>query len=197
MKNICYLFLFLFFLFSLSEGCCQIPNLPDSPYSRDYANYITIQNKRFMNGNNPFKPLCINYLVDYVQFKQSGTWFVSPLLNYSDEGGNGGPIIVNGDAIDELLCVQITNGNNDWMQVMKFSSDIPNWITLWTNNGQNASNSWDWSWSTYESGRLSDLQVSSNLNVFFIRALSKVPDYLFVHRWISSNYSFDAYSYDL
>lgn len=157
-----------------------------------------------------------------------GSWYLSDVDKYYVGD-------FNGDAIDELLCVQKTNGNHDWMQVMKFSPDISNWITLWTNNGQsegdglysyrgllhvgnfdqddsdeilgidtwatkfdfNSSNYWDWSWSTYESGKLSDLQVSPNLNVFFIKALSKVPDYLFVHRWKSSGFKFDAYTYDL
>lgn len=31
----------------------------------EFTNYITISNGEFMDGNNVFKPLCINYVEDY------------------------------------------------------------------------------------------------------------------------------------
>ena len=61
----------------------------------------------------------------------------------------------------------------------------------------NASNQWDWSWSTYESGRLSDWSVHPNHRIFFLKTMVDVPDYLFVCRWFPRNdFRFDAYSFD-
>ena len=67
----------------------------------------------------------------------------------------------------------------------------------------NASNQWDWSWSTYESGRLSDWAVNPGYRTFFLKVMTDVPDYLFVSKWIDihtiPNYYlhlFNAYSYD-
>ncbi len=61
----------------------------------------------------------------------------------------------------------------------------------------NSSNQWDWSWSTYESGRLSDWSVNPNHRIFFLKTMTDVPDYLFVARGNPSNdFKFDGYSYD-
>lgn len=67
----------------------------------------------------------------------------------------------------------------------------------------NASNQWDWSWSTYESGRLSDWAVNPGYRTFFLKVMTDMPDYLFVSKWIDihiiPNYHlhlFNAYSYD-
>lgn len=60
----------------------------------------------------------------------------------------------------------------------------------------NTSNEWSWSWSTYESGRLSDWSVNPNHRIFFMRTMTDVPDYLFVGRWYNYAYYFYAYSYD-
>ena len=85
--NSCRFFLLVILLFSLTRSFCQIPDLldiPDAPYPKEYGYYITMNNKQFWNGNAPFKPLCVNYMVDYVKFKQSGRCVVSPHLNYSE-----------------------------------------------------------------------------------------------------------------
>ena len=59
------------------------------------------------------------------------------------------------------------------------------------------SSEWNWSWSTYESGRLSDWTVNPSHRMFFMKVMTDVPGYLFVSRWISNNdFRFNAYSYD-
>lgn len=65
----------------------------------------------------------------------------------------------------------------------------------------NTSNQWDWSWSSYNPGRLSDWTVTPNDKIFFMKVMADVPDYLFVSKWISipiipDIYLFSAYSYD-
>lgn len=60
----------------------------------------------------------------------------------------------------------------------------------------NTSNLWNWSWSTYESGRLSDWNVNPNHRIFFQKVMTDVPDYLFVPRTVDNHYRFDAYSFD-
>jgi hypothetical protein len=61
----------------------------------------------------------------------------------------------------------------------------------------NTSNDWYWSWSTYESGKLSDWAVNPNHRIFFMKTMTDVPDYLFISRGIPRiDYKFDAYSYD-
>lgn len=61
----------------------------------------------------------------------------------------------------------------------------------------NTSNQWDWSWSTYDSGKLSDWAVNPSHKILFMKVMSDVPDYLFVARGNSSvDFCFDAYSYD-
>ena len=138
----------------------------------------------------------------------------------------------SGDGIDELFCVQSTNGTSDMMTLMQYNAF---WTTLWSNNGIseglgiypyranlhvgnydtdqadeflgvgswatkfdfNTSNQWDWSWSTYESGKLSDWSVNPTHRIFFLKTMTDVPDYLFVVRGIPRiNYNFDAYSFD-
>ncbi|MBR6905145.1 MAG: hypothetical protein IKN32_09880, partial [Bacteroidales bacterium] len=59
----------------------------------------------------------------------------------------------------------------------------------------NASNQWDWSWSSYESGKLSDWAVNPNHRIFFMKTMTDVPDYLFVARGNPRiDYQFDGYS---
>lgn len=138
----------------------------------------------------------------------------------------------SGDGIDELFCVQSTNGTSDMMTLMQYNAF---WTTLWSNNGIseglgiypyranlhvgnydtdqadeflgvgswatkfdfNTSNQWDWSWSTYESGKLSDWSVNPTHRIFFLKTMTDVPDYLFVIRGNPSNdFKFDGYSYD-
>ncbi len=60
----------------------------------------------------------------------------------------------------------------------------------------NTSNQWDWSWSTYESGKLSDWSVNPNHRIFFMKPMTDVPDYLFVSRWYQRIFRFNAYSFD-
>lgn len=60
----------------------------------------------------------------------------------------------------------------------------------------NSTNQWDWSWSTYESGRLSDWSVNPNHRIFFLKTMTDVPDYLFVGRWPPRTFRLDAYSFD-
>lgn len=61
----------------------------------------------------------------------------------------------------------------------------------------NTNNQWDWSWSTYESGRLSDWAVNPNHRTFFMKVMTDVPDYLFVYRGIPRiDFRFDGYTFD-
>ncbi len=61
----------------------------------------------------------------------------------------------------------------------------------------NTNNQWDWSWSTYESGRLSDWAVNPNHRTFFMKVMTDVPDYLFVYRGIPRiDFLFDGYTFD-
>lgn len=60
----------------------------------------------------------------------------------------------------------------------------------------NTSNQWNWSWSTYESGKLSDWSVNPDHRIFFIKTMTDVPDYLFVGRLYKRVYHLNAYSYD-
>ena len=137
----------------------------------------------------------------------------------------------SGDGIDELFCVQVTNGTSDKMMLMQYNAS---WGTLWSNYGisegvsiypyranlqvgnfdvdradeilglgtwatkfdLSTSNQWNWSWSTYDSGKLSDWSVNPNHRIFFMKVMEDVPDYLFVSRTEDNHYRFDAYSYD-
>lgn len=138
----------------------------------------------------------------------------------------------NSDGIDEIFCVQVSNGTSDQMTLMQYSTF---WNILWTNNGQseglgiypyrnflhvgnfdqdkadellgvgtwatkfdfNTSNQWNWSWSTYELGKLSDWSINPNHIIFFMKVMSNVPDYLFVASGIPKiDYKFEAYSFD-
>ena len=138
----------------------------------------------------------------------------------------------SGDGIDELLCVQATNGTSDKMTLMQYNAS---WSTLWSNNGisegvdicpyranlhvgnfdsdradellginswatkfdLNSSNQWNWSWSTYESGKLSDWAVNLEHHAFFMKTVTDVPDYLFVFRGNPRiDFKFDGYSFD-
>ena len=137
----------------------------------------------------------------------------------------------NGDGIDELFCVQVTNGSSDNMALLRYSTS---WNTLWSNNGIshgidiypyradlhignfdsdredeilgigtnaakfdfNSSSQWDMSWSTGNSGKISDWAINSNHRIFFQKVMKGVPDYLFVSRWELYHHLFDAYSFD-
>ena len=87
------------------------------------------------------------------------------------------------------------------LHVGNFDSDradellgINSWATKFD---LNSSNQWNWSWSTYESGRLSDWTVNPAHRIFFMKTMTDVPDYMFVGRWIPNNYfRFDGYSFD-
>jgi len=58
-----------------------------------------------------------------------------------------------------------------------------------------ATNNWVWSWSTYDSQKLSDWTVNPHHKVFFLKTMVEVPDYLFVVR-NNSDYFLDGYSYN-
>ncbi len=60
----------------------------------------------------------------------------------------------------------------------------------------NINNQWDWSWSNYGSGRLSDWAVNPNHRIFFMKVMTDVPDYLFVSRHADNHHLFDGYSLD-
>lgn len=60
----------------------------------------------------------------------------------------------------------------------------------------NTSNQWDWSWSTYDSGKLSDWSVNPNHKIFFLKTFKEVPDYLFVSYLNGHNFKSNAYSMD-
>ena len=85
--------------------------------------------------------------------------------------------------------------------VGNFDSDLADEILgvgAWaTKFDLNTSNQWDWSWSSYESGKLSDWTVNPTHRIFFMKTMADVPDYLFVNRKIINNeYLFNAYSFD-
>lgn len=60
----------------------------------------------------------------------------------------------------------------------------------------NTSNQWDWSWSTYDSGKLSDWSVNPYHKIFFLKTFKEVPDYLFVSYLNGPNFKSNAYSFD-
>ena len=65
-----------------------------------FANYISISNGKFMDGNNTFLPLCVNYLVDYFYDLDSTDYYISPHGNYSSQWGypdNTNPVHIPGD----------------------------------------------------------------------------------------------------
>lgn len=54
------------------------------PHHVDFNNYITISNGEFKDGNSVFKPLCINYLINYARYNILGEkYFIAPLFHYS------------------------------------------------------------------------------------------------------------------
>lgn len=55
-----------------------------------------------------------------------GEWYISSIDKYysGDLDGNG---------TDELFCIQSTNGNSDWMTLLRFSDST--WLRTWSNNG--------------------------------------------------------------
>lgn len=87
------------------------------------------------------------------------------------------------------------------LHVGNFDSDsadellgVESWATKFD---LNASNQWDWSWSSYESGKLSDWAVNPNHRIFFMKTMTDVPDYLFVARGNPRiDYQFDGYSFN-
>ena len=49
----------------------------------DFENYISISDGHFMDGEDSFLPLCLNYLTDYAQNAVSGDYYIAPVFNYS------------------------------------------------------------------------------------------------------------------
>ena len=86
------------------------------------------------------------------------------------------------------------------LHVGNFDADLADEIlgvgTWATKFDFNTNNQWVWSWSTYESGKLSDWTVNPNHRVFFQKVMTDVPDYLFVPRTADNHYLFDAYSFN-
>ena len=158
-----------------------------------------------------------------------GSWEVSDFDKYHVGDFNGDGIdelfctqITNGTSDRMTLLQYNTSWNTLWtnngisegvgiypyrahLHVGNFDSDradeilgIGSWATKFDFN---TSNQWDWSWSTYDSGRLSDWSVTPSDRIFFMKVMTDVPDYLFVSKWISipiipDIYLFSAYSYD-
>ena len=106
MKKSCFFlgFAITVCLFTLFETSGQ----PYPPVQQDFANYITISNGEFKDGNNIFKPLCINYLVDYACYTHPNThrrtYYIAPCFNYSDIGTEHGQTEINGTTYDWHWC---------------------------------------------------------------------------------------------
>lgn len=52
-----------------------------------FDNYITISNGQFWDGNTPFYPVCVNYLVVYPYYQivwPNRIYYISPILGYSN-----------------------------------------------------------------------------------------------------------------
>ena len=106
MKKRCLLFgsVITMCLFSLFETSGQ----SSSPAQQGFANYITISNGNFNDGNSIFKPLCINYLVDYACYihptTQQRTYYIAPCFNYSDTGTGNRETEINDSIYDWHWC---------------------------------------------------------------------------------------------
>ena len=78
------------------------------PVQQDFDNYITISNGNFNDGDSIFKPLCINYLVDYACYTHPNThrrtYYIAPCFNYSDTGTEHGQTEINGTTYDWHWC---------------------------------------------------------------------------------------------
>lgn len=183
-----------------------------------YDELLCVQNKtNTWSASNLFNPVHI------------GSWEVSDFDKYHVGDFNGDGIdelfctqITNGTSDRMTLLQYNTSWNTLWtnngisegvgiypyrahLHVGNFDSDkadeilgIGSWATKFDFN---TSNQWDWSWSTYDSGRLSDWSVTPSDRIFFMKVMTDVPDYLFVSKWISipiipDIYLFSAYSYD-
>lgn len=77
------------------------------PVQQDFDNYITISNGEFYDGDQIFKPLCINYLVDYACYRpnpQQRTYYIAPCFNYSDTGSGHQQTEINDSLYDWHWC---------------------------------------------------------------------------------------------
>ena len=75
-------------LFCFYLAICMFPLLDGKgqPLQSEFANYITISNGEFRDGNNVFKPLCVNYIEDFAcNLHDSSHWeyYIAPHFNYS------------------------------------------------------------------------------------------------------------------
>ena len=126
MKKRCLLFgsVITMCLFSLFETSGQ----SSSPAQQGFANYITISNGNFNDGNSIFKPLCINYLVDYACYihptTQQRTYYIAPCFNYSDTGTGNKETEINDSIYDWHWCYG-TNGQTEMVTaIAKLDSDL-------------------------------------------------------------------------
>ena len=78
------------------------------PVQQGFANYITISNGEFHNGDSIFKPLCINYLVDYACYIHPATYhrtyYIAPCFNYSATGTGNRETEINDNLYDWHWC---------------------------------------------------------------------------------------------
>ena len=122
----------------------------------------------------------------------------SDQMNILQYGNNAWNSLWSNNGISEGLGIYPYRAN---LHVGNFDTDqadellgVGSWATKFDFN---TSNQWAWSWSTYESGKLSDWSVNPNHRIFFLKTMTDVPDYLFVARGTPRiNFEFEGYSYD-
>ena len=154
-------------------GCWNISNV-DKYYAGDFDGdgIDELFCAQVTNGNS-----------DYMKVLQYGTSWSTLWSNYGVSEGVGiypyrGNLVIGNfdkDEADEIL------GIGSWATKFDFST----------------SNQWNWSWSTYQTARLSDWTVNTNYRTFFIKAIPGVPDYFITarrfRRYHISAYSFNPY----
>lgn len=125
----------------------------------------------------------------------SGTTDQMKLLHY---GNNTWNLLWGNNGISEGVAIYPYRA---YLHVGNFDVDSADEIlgvAAWTTKFDlNSSNQWEWSWSTYESGKLSDWSVNPSHRIFFQKVMTDVPDYLFVFRGNPGiDFKFDGYSFD-
>lgn len=76
--------LFILLFFSLHIVCFYNAL---SQTEQTKISYISIRDTMFMNGKDEFKPLCINYLIDFAYDSLNNDYYISPHFNYSSIWG--------------------------------------------------------------------------------------------------------------
>lgn len=113
MKKKCLLFglVTVVCLFSPFESICQ-------QTQTDFANYITISNGDFKDGNSVFKPLCINYIIDFAcylpLYSPNKQYYIAPCFNYSNTGTSHTQTEINDSIYPWHWCY----GNNGFTEMI-------------------------------------------------------------------------------